>query len=84
MLLFQCFSTFFDSMHPFMIQEEFGSTPCFDFHVNKCEKKKFGGTPVAFTAPKGTVAPRMRTTVFYLRPMNYLFVKFFIPILKIM
>ena len=58
----QCFSTFFDSRHPSFVLEQFGGTPSFNLPVNRHQVHKLVAPLVLFTAPKGSLAPRLRTT----------------------
>ena len=51
----QCFSTFFDSRHPFLDIEQFGCTPSYNLLVNRRKVHKFA-------ALKGSAAPGLRTT----------------------
>jgi hypothetical protein len=49
-----CFSTFFDSQHPFMIVEIFVGNPSFDLQVNVFVKLRNSATPLwLFKALKG-------------------------------
>ena len=56
----QCFSTFFDSRRPSFVLLQFGVTLSYNLQVNRCQVHKFA-VPL-FTAPKGSAAPRLRTT----------------------
>ena len=60
--LTQCFSTFFDSRHPSFLIEQFGGTPNSILPVNRRQVHKMAAPQEFFTAPKGSVAPRLRTT----------------------
>ena len=60
--LSQCFSTFFDSRHPFLAIEKFGGTPAYNSPVNRRKVQIFTAPPYFFRAPKGSAAPRLRTT----------------------
>ena len=58
----QWFSTFFDSRHSSLVLEQFGGTPIYNLPVNRCQVQKLVAPLELFTAPKGSVAPRLRTT----------------------
>ena len=60
--LVQCFSTFFDSRHPSFLIEQFGVTHSYNLLLNRRQIHKLGATLKFFTAPKGSVAPWLRTT----------------------
>ena len=58
----QCFSTFFDSWHTYVATELFGYIPGFKLLVNWLKVQKFAAPLELFRAPKGSAAPRLRTT----------------------
>ena len=58
----QWFSTFFDPQHPSFVVEEFGGTPSLNLPVNRHKLHKLAAPLVFFMAPKGSAAPRLRTT----------------------
>ena len=62
MHLDQCFSTFFDSRHPSLVIEQFGGTPGYNLLVDSCQILKLAAPLELSMAPKGSAAPRLRTT----------------------
>ena len=60
----QCYSTFFDSRHSFLAIKQFSGTPVYILPVNRRKVQKFA-------APKGSAAPRLRTTDRALNQKSY-------------
>ena len=72
----QCFSTFFDSRHPFLAIEQFGGTPGYNLLINRRKVQKLAAPQELFTEPKGIAAPLLRTTALAGRVYVYLFTNY--------